>query len=204
MNESRSQFGQEDWVLSLDVMPRVFVDVGASDGVTHSNTLMLERAMSWTGLCIEPGRSFEHLRRNRGCWCDPALLWSERRELAFVESRWSEEHGFDELGQLSGVESELRRFKPTGDVSRRWSETLTDVFRRWRMPWRIGYLSLDAEGSELFVLLGLDPRYVFRAATVEHNGDTAKRDAVRELMCRMGYELSRELDIEDWFTHDLR
>lgn len=32
----------------------VFVDVGAYDGVTFSNTLMLGREGGWTGVCIEP------------------------------------------------------------------------------------------------------------------------------------------------------
>lgn len=32
----------------------VFVDVGAMDGVTHSNTKALEEAYEWHGVCIEP------------------------------------------------------------------------------------------------------------------------------------------------------
>ena len=54
---SHSQNGQ-DVVLANDVFARkrkgVFVDVGAHDGVTFSNTLMLERDFDWSGVCIEP------------------------------------------------------------------------------------------------------------------------------------------------------
>ena len=32
----------------------VFVDVGAYDGTTFSNTLFFERSMGWSGLCVEP------------------------------------------------------------------------------------------------------------------------------------------------------
>ena len=44
----------------------VFIDVGAMDGTTHSNTLALEEAMYWTGICIEPSPpNFVQLKRKR-------------------------------------------------------------------------------------------------------------------------------------------
>lgn len=36
----------------------IFLEVGAADGVTLSNTLFLERERNWTGLLIEPDTSF--------------------------------------------------------------------------------------------------------------------------------------------------
>ena len=53
----------------------VFVDIGAYDGVTFSNTLMLERERGWTGVCIEPLPDvFAELRQNRGCVCVQACI----------------------------------------------------------------------------------------------------------------------------------
>ena len=44
----------------------VFVEAGANDGVSQSNTLLLERSHGWSGLLIEPVPSFaERCRRNR-------------------------------------------------------------------------------------------------------------------------------------------
>lgn len=46
----------------------VFVDIGANDGVTISNTCYLEKEHGWTGLAIEPIPAvFEKLKRNRSC-----------------------------------------------------------------------------------------------------------------------------------------
>jgi hypothetical protein len=43
----------------------VFVDIGANDGVTLSNTYFLEKERHWTGICIEPiPSSFEKLKAN--------------------------------------------------------------------------------------------------------------------------------------------
>lgn len=48
----------------------VFIDVGAMDGKTHSNTAALEEAMDWAGICIEPSPpNFVQLKRKRP-YCD--------------------------------------------------------------------------------------------------------------------------------------
>ena len=52
-----SQLGQDRYLLENFFRGKrggVFVDIGAYDGQTFSNTLFFERSMAWTGLCIEP------------------------------------------------------------------------------------------------------------------------------------------------------
>ena len=45
--------------------PGTFFDIGADDGV-HSNTLFFERALNWTGVCVEPSPDrFALLQANR-------------------------------------------------------------------------------------------------------------------------------------------
>jgi hypothetical protein len=64
----------------------VFVDIGAYDGVTFSNTLMLERERGWTGICIEPLPDiFAELRKNRRCICVQACIGNrEEQEVEFL------------------------------------------------------------------------------------------------------------------------
>lgn len=54
----------------------IFIEVGALDGETRSNTLYLERYLNWTGLLIEPDPlNFVRLvRRNRKAWLSPTCL----------------------------------------------------------------------------------------------------------------------------------
>ena len=48
----------------------IFVEAGAHDGITYSNTYFLESKRGWTGLCIEPHpETFIELARNRKCAC---------------------------------------------------------------------------------------------------------------------------------------
>ena len=82
----------------------VFVDVGAYDGVTFSNTLMLERDRDWTGVCIEPLPDIcAELRKNRRCVCVEACIGNREEEaVEFLavesEAAWTR--------MLSGVLSE--------------------------------------------------------------------------------------------------
>src|SRR5205823_12423666 len=64
----------------------VFVDIGAYDGVTFSNTLMLENERDWTGICIEPLPDVcAALRKNRRCICVQACIGNrEDREVDFL------------------------------------------------------------------------------------------------------------------------
>ncbi len=46
----------------------VFIDIGANDGTTISNTLYLEKELGWNGIAIEPIPSvYEKLKQNRTC-----------------------------------------------------------------------------------------------------------------------------------------
>src|SRR5438309_1453970 len=47
-----------------------FVDIGAHNGVTYSNTFFFEKELNWTGICIEPiPKIFNELKSNRNCLC---------------------------------------------------------------------------------------------------------------------------------------
>ena len=52
-----SQLGQDclAYILFNGKLEGSFVEIGAADGVTLSNTFMLEKFLNWRGLCIEPG-----------------------------------------------------------------------------------------------------------------------------------------------------
>ena len=82
-NPFKSQKGQDKWVI-LSVLPfkrnGFFLDLAAADGVTHSNTYVLEKFFGWSGICIEPNPDFlEELRRTRNCITDGSII-SDRQE----------------------------------------------------------------------------------------------------------------------------
>jgi len=45
-----------------------FVDIGAHDGITNSNSYIFEKYFGWSGICVEPNpnlRSYQTLINNR-------------------------------------------------------------------------------------------------------------------------------------------
>ncbi|KAG8248507.1 hypothetical protein J6590_038208 [Homalodisca vitripennis] len=53
-----------------------FIECGALDGETRSNTLYMERFLNWSGLLIEadPLNFAQMLRKNRHAWLSPTCL----------------------------------------------------------------------------------------------------------------------------------
>lgn len=56
----------------------VFVDIGAHDGISLSNTYFFEKELGWSGVCLEPmPHAFEQLQKNRNCLCICGCATSE-------------------------------------------------------------------------------------------------------------------------------
>lgn len=69
-----SQLGQDLVVRMLLPAGKVFIEIGAYDGLSGSNTKLLEDH-GWTGLAIEPNElAFEQLKQNRRCVCLPFAI----------------------------------------------------------------------------------------------------------------------------------
>lgn len=66
-----SQLGQDRYVhehFFKNKRNGVFVDIGAYDGITGSNSLFFEKELGWSGLCIEPlPEPFAKLKTIRNC-----------------------------------------------------------------------------------------------------------------------------------------
>ena len=157
-----SQCGQDKFVsdyLFPEVAGGVFVDVGANDGVTFSNTYYLEKKLGWTGMCIEPNpRSFSAMVQTRSCFCENVCI-SENS--GFVDFARVEGPGI--LDMYSGIlgtfgKKEIRRIKKNNgniEVIRVPSVRLQELFRK-HLLFHVNYLSVDTEGSEIQVLKSID------------------------------------------------
>lgn len=156
-----------------------FVELGANDGVTQSNTYWLERERGWRGLLVEPAlnRYFD-LRRNRSPENDFACaacvpfgyvdqfvamhygnLMSRAREL---DSDLADPEQHFVRAQLSLSEEE------ESVVFGALARPLQDLLDNADAPRVVDFLSLDVEGSELAVLQGIDhKRTRFRFMLIE-------------------------------------
>ena len=200
---SRSQLMQDLFVLSELGERRdrgFFVEFGASDGESLSNSWLLEKRLGWKGILAEPARCWhESLTRNRTCAIETDCVWSHSGEkLDFDEVAVGEFSTLSEFSQSDGhaqARSEKTRYQvPT--------ISLNDLLHRHGAPAEPDYLSIDTEGSEFAILQKLDfARFNFKVITCEHN-HTPMREQIRQLLEKAGYrrkheELSR---FDDWYV----
>lgn len=169
-----SQAGQDEWVHSIVGDAGFFVDVGAYDGVEHSNTFALEQR-GWTGVCIEPNvQVFGTLHTMRSV--------TAGGRSACVCAAMS-----DRTGDLRMTGDRIDGHGQTYVKSMR----LDDLLERLNAP-AIDYLSIDTEGHDLAVLQGMDfDRWTVRLITVEHNEyleGPARKLAILDYLMARGFE----------------
>jgi FkbM family methyltransferase len=203
LTQSTSQLGQEIFVLSRLGWKRggYYVEFGATDGRTLSNTWLLDRQFGWRGILAEPGRVWRDalVAEGRNAHLDFGCVWTETGQtLTFAETAYAE---LSTLSQFAGRDKHDRSDASTYEVT---TISLTDLLMKHGAPQVIDYLSIDTEGSELAILEAFDfRRYRFRCITCEHNY-TADRDKILDLLWRRGYRRVYEefSQFDDWYVHE--
>lgn len=86
-----SQWGQDRYLnehIFNNKVGGVFVDIGAHDGITLSNTYFFEKNINRTGVAFEPlSGPYEKLKASRKCVCINAAVAAERGSAAFSVRR---------------------------------------------------------------------------------------------------------------------
>lgn len=195
-----SQFGQDSYLnehVFKNARDGVFVDVGAYDGISGSNTLFFEKFLGWRGLCIEPDRlQFQKLRAIRSCGCVETCISDRDGRAEFV----SVVEGLTMMGGLAEyydpndvkVLSERSKVARVEMACRRLDGVLAENGIA-----AIDYLSIDTEGSELAILKSFDlTRYCVRALSVENNRNSAD---IAGHLASLGYRKLIRLGVDDLF-----
>jgi len=200
VGDFKSQFGQDKILLSIldGTENKFFVELGAGDGVSISNSYYFEKVLGWKGLLIEPNPNlYSELVKNRGCFTSNKLCWeSEGVEVDFLLA-----------GVLSGILGENPGYwiKQNINNSRVKMKTslLSKILEEFDCPREMGFLSLDIEGEEFSVLRTFPfDVYNFDVICVEHNAGwdgPEHREKIRDLLIGNGYYLALEEEIDDFY-----
>jgi len=191
---------QDRWVIEALGGKRngYFIEVGAHDGVHHSNTLTLEDHYGWGGVLIEGNTVlFDRLLNNRKTRLCLDRVIGDGFIASFV-------NGDSYGGLVKYMPPEwLREHARRGNSAARvQTYKLSDSLDYVRAPAIIDYLSLDAEGSELLILNEILPsRYKFRCFTAEFRYDGALLREMEILANRCDYELVECRAFDACFVH---
>jgi FkbM family methyltransferase len=202
LGSSNAQLLQDLFVLfHLDnKVEGYFVEFGAADGITISNTFLLESQYGWSGIVAEPARRWRcPLKQNRNCSVDFRCVWRKSGEmLRFNETV---DPGFATIQSFSYSDYHANN-RTKGNIYDVQTVSLTDLLRQYDAPKVIDYLSIDTEGSELEILNSFTFHdYVIRVITVEHN-HSDRRIQIYKLLTSKGYK--RVFDqfsmYDDWYV----
>ncbi|XP_045607488.1 protein Star [Procambarus clarkii] len=171
-----------------------FVECGALDGETRSNTLVFEKKFGWQGVLIEGDpKNFDLvLKKNRKAWAVSACLSTHPypNTVMFKQS-------FN-IGKISSLK--------TGQEQQGYTEVqclpLYSILLALNTT-TIDYFSLDVEGSELAVLRTIPwDKVNIRTLSVEfiHGGEG--KDAIRKYVESQGYNLYTEVTHPGWLAND--
>jgi len=214
----RAQFGEDRilWKLFQGRTNGYFIEVGAYDGVTLSNTYFLEQ-LGWCGILVEPIRAM----------CERAAQLRPQSRVVHAACGKRGSRGTAKFTVAQNVP--VLSFLSTDDAHRERCQregatlvevevpllTLDDVIRDARerpMPnamrgpwtpnigWDIDLVSIDTEGSEINVLDGFAlERYKPKVLVIEN--DRPSGEAIEPYLNSRGYFKFHRQKINDFYAH---
>ena len=184
-----------------------FVELGANDGFTESNTLYLEIKKNWRGVLIEPLPNqfleccYYRSKPGNHLFCNAAV--NNEFKDKYVKMIYANLMSIsDNLpSDLENKESHIvkgRAHLPNNNYIFSFgseAKTLTEILDEAHAPKEIDFLSLDVEGAELAVLSGVNfEKYKFKYMLIE----CRDKEKVKFFLSEFGYKLIDSLSHHDY------
>lgn len=204
-NRKFSQSGQDAFVMSYFNNKRdgVFIDIGANDGITLSNTYYLEKELGWKGICIEPiPEIFEQLDKNRNCIKIMAGISNEKsvEKFTFVKGVSNMLSGmtknYDPRHQKRIEEEVKSRHQEIIELDIQCL-VLNDLLSEYEF-FIIDYLSIDTEGNEFDIIKSIDfDKFKIKTLTVENNYNNKEQTSY---ILSKGFKFVGKIEADEFFA----
>ena len=200
-----------------------FAEIGAGDGISISNTYLLEK-IGWTGIIVDPVDYNNENTKLRKCIKDNRCVYSKTGlKVSFAEvpfrpvvpggpqtqnfSAILKDASHPYINQTNNTFGDGIGSAPV-PLKVRDVETvsLNDLLKQYNAPNKIDYISIDTEGSEFEIISNFDfNKYDVEIFTIEHNHSNFRQDLLTLLNYR-GYFRMPDLGqggftpvYDDWF-----
>ena len=178
-NKSMSQLGQDLWVLGNTNKTGTFLEIGAFDGFTLSNSFLLEE-LGWKGFIVEPIVYSKQRERK----CETKNVAIGKSGIIFFARTNEPEYST----RLDLIDSDgLGHIRNQHEVIPVQSLSIEELLLQLNSPSHIDYVSIDTEGNELEIL----NQWNFLTCsvdfwTIETNGRADKYE-IDQIMSTNGY-----------------
>ncbi len=155
-----------------------YIEIGAYDGITQSNTYFYEKNKNWRGILIEPSKiNFDKckLYRSKKNFFYNCACVSFKFKKSFLKLDYLGLKTFSSIFLNKKNRKEYARNPETYLGEKKYSyyakvTTMNDLLLKSNSPKIIDFFSLDTEGAEFEVLNGIDfNNFKFRYLLVESN-----------------------------------
>lgn len=185
-SEYSTQLNQDLFALIINrFKPGFFVEVGANDGFTISNTIYLEEKFGWRGILVEPNPRYAAslVKRKKSFVANKAISSSSVGDvLQFVDAGL---YG----GLLKGIDKTHGKLLKNAKLINVECSTLDEILDQGAAPDLIDFISIDVEGGELDIVLQmvrLGRR--FKCGVIEHNNRKSDLVEIKRLLESSGYK----------------
>jgi FkbM family methyltransferase len=206
----QSQCGQDKYVdrrIYKGKKGGFFLDIGAHNGKTFSNTYFFEKARGWSGVCVEPiPEVFAELDQNRDCikvnGCiakGPGVqkFLRVKGEVVDTEMLSGLMDEYDER-HLERIDREIEQYGGSKEEIEVQCYNVNEILEEHGIT-TVDYVSIDTEGNELSILESIDHKSVkFMVFTIENN---YADPAIRAFMEKQGYTYLKQIEQDEVYLH---
>ena len=187
-----------------------FVELGANDGITQSNTFYFEKNRGWKGVLVEPiPHNYLICLKNRSTntkvFCNACVSFEYKNK--FVEIAFS-----NLMSAPIGLESDINNPLEHAKLGKQFlsekednflfgavAKPLNNILHSANAPKRIDFLSLDVEGAEIEVLKGINHTYYrFSYICIE----SRSKDKITNYLTEQNYSFVEQLSEHDFLFKD--
>ena len=181
----KTQLNQDIFALLINRFARgYFLEIGANDGFTISNTVYLEEHFRWDGLLVEANPEYE-----------PRLKERKAKSVIAAIAEREGEHEFRSAGLYGGLsltlnETHTSKWKDAKQIRVRGVK-LERVLLENEAPELINFVSIDVEGAELEVVSQMCNLATHKivCGCIEHNNRAAEYKKIENLLRSAGYQI---------------
>jgi FkbM family methyltransferase len=180
-----------------------FLDIGAHDGVSISNTFFLEKERKWKGICVEAQPSeFQKLKSNRNCTCVNVAVsdYNGETDFIYVEGYANMLSGISDdynLSHMQRIRNEVSTYGGAINTIKVPVRTLQSILDEHNTH-EIDFCSIDTEGSEFNIIKSIDfDKTEIKVFIIENNYGEKN---IEEFLLEKGYYLYKKIEWDDVFV----
>ena len=186
-----------------------FIEAGANDGISQSNTFLYEKEFDWNGLLIEPNPSkYNQCKNNRpNSIVENYALVSNSYKHDYIDGDFDHEGYADSLMSMVLDEGDWcddilrdckKEKKESSNIIKVPATSLDKLLEKHNIK-KIDFFSLDVEGYEISVLNGFDiEKYLPNYMLIETTSFENRRKVIFDYMEDRNYKVIEELTINDY------